>query len=151
MKKFKFSLEKVLEVKEIEEKNIQRRLQKVQSLIFETERKIFEVSEKISSEGKKINSKINSIMKSSEIMIHFKYIESLTDQLNNHKAQLRDLRLDEEQIQAELVEKSREKKAIEKLKEIKYEEYRKEHNKEQQIILDEISIQNHRLKVGSVS
>ena len=151
MKKFKFSLEKVLEVKEIEEKNIQRRLQKVQSLIFETEKNIFSVSEKISSEGKKVNSMINNIMKSTDIMIHYKYIESLCDQLNSLKAHLRDLRVDEEQITTELIEKSKEKKAIEKLKEIKYEEYRKEYNKEQQTILDEISIQSHRLKVGSVS
>ena len=151
MKKFKFSLDKVLEVKEIEEKNIQRRLQKVQSMIYETENKILTVSEKISAEGKKVNTMINNIMKSTDIMLHYRYIESLCDQLNGLKAHLRDLRLDEEQITTELVEKSKEKKAIEKLKEIKYEEYRKEYNKEQQVILDEISIQSHRLKIGSVS
>jgi flagellar FliJ protein len=150
MKKFKFTLEKVLEVKEIEEKVIQRQLQKVQSQIFENEKKIALIAEKISEERIKVNSKTESLMNSSEMMLHYNYLESLKVDMEHYLIVNQKLRIEEAEIQAQLVEKSKEKKALERLREIKYEEYRRDYNKEQQNFLDDISIQGHRLKAGTV-
>jgi flagellar FliJ protein len=150
MKKFKFTLEKVLEVKEIEEKVIQRQLQKVQSQIFENEKYIALIAEKISEERVKVNTKSEKVMHSSEMMLHYNYLESLKADMEHYMMANQKLRLEELDIQSQLVEKSKEKKALERLREIKYEEFRRDYNKEQQSFLDDISIQGHRLKAGSV-
>jgi len=148
MKKFKFSLEKVLEVKEIEEKVIQKNLLLVQNQIYEIERKIVEIAEKISIERKNVSEVSSTVTKSTDIMLHYRYIESLSRETEICKDSLVGLRLKENEYRLQLIEKSREKKALEKLKEIKYEEFRKEYNKEQQLFIDDISIQNHRFKQG---
>ena len=149
MKKFKFSLEKVLEIKEIEEKVIQKNLLLIQNEILDTEKKILSLKEKISTERKKISSLSLSVINSVEIMLHYKYIDGLSfdvDQLIDH---LSSLRINEMTIKNQLIEKSREKKALERLKEIKFEEFRKDYKKEQQHFLDDISTQNHRFKTGN--
>ena len=149
MKRFKFSLEKVLEVKEIEEKIIQKNLLLVQNQIFETEKKITSIAEKISAERKKVCELSLKLINSVEIMLHYKFIESLNNEADFLKDNLKSLRLNEQKIKNQLIEKSKERKALEKLKEIKYEEFRKVYNKEQQLFLDDISIQSHRFKQGT--
>ncbi len=148
MKKFKFSLEKVLEIKEIEEKLIQKNLLLVQNQITETEKKITSINEKISDERKNVTSLSLKVSNSVEIMLHYRFIECLDKEKDSFKEELCSLRLNEMKIKDQLLNKSKEKKALERLKEIKYEEFKKEYNKEQQIFIDEISIQNHRLKEG---
>ena len=148
MKKFSFSLEKVLEVKEIEEKVIQKNLLLLQHEIFEIEKKITLIAEKISEVKAKVCSLSMKQINTVEIMLHYKYIESLTNETEIHKNTINNLRISEQKIKIQLIEKSKERKALERLKEIKYEEFRKEYNKEQQLFLDDISIQNHRLKQG---
>lgn len=147
MKKFQFSLEKVLEVKEIEERIIQKDLMLVQRDILEKENNIQQVREKISDERIKLSLLNQKSSSSAEIMIHYKYLESLSKKIELLNNDLNLLRHKESILKNDLIEKSREKKSLEKLKEIKYEEYRKNYNKHQQIVLDEISIQNYRLKM----
>jgi flagellar FliJ protein len=148
MKKFSFSLEKVLEVKEIEEKMIHKNLLLLQHEIFEVEKKITLLAEIISEARAKVCSLSMKLVNSVEIMIHYRYIESLTHETKNHQNTLTALRLKEQKIQLQLIEKSKEKKTLERLKEIKFEEHRKDYNKEQQLFLDDISVQNHRMKQG---
>lgn len=150
MKKFKFTLEKVLEIKEIEEKVIYKDLLKIQHQILETEKNISDLQEKISQEGKKANSLNQEVKTSTDIMLHYNYIQSLDIEVEHLKEHLDTLKLNESILKTKLVEKSREKKALERLKEIKYEEYKKEYNKEQQAYLDDVSIQNHRLRATNV-
>jgi len=148
MKKFSFSLEKVLEVKEIEEKVIQKNLLLLQHEIFEIEKKIAIIAEKISLERAKVCTLNMELINSDKIMLHYKYIESLSNETEVYKKTLVTLRINEQKIKLQLIEKSKERKALERLKEIKYEEFRKDYNKEQQLFLDDISIQNHRFKQG---
>ena len=150
MKKFKFSLEKVLEIKEVEEKIIQKDLLLVQHEIAETEKKIVSLKENISLERKKISTLSLSIINAMDIMLHYNYIDSLSAEVEILNDNLKKLRVKELQIKNQLIEKSREKKSLERLKEIKYEEFRKEYNKTQQQFIDDISIQSHRFKVGSI-
>jgi len=147
MKKFIFALEKVLEVKEIEEKIIQRNLLNLQNQIFETQKKISSIRESIGKEKNKLKYMGSTVTKSNQIMIHYKYIDSLNKEIDICNDLLKTLFVKESALKAQLLEKTREKKAIERLKEIKYEEYKKEYNKSQQNFLDDISIQSHRLKV----
>jgi flagellar FliJ protein len=149
MKKFKFSLEKVLEIKEIEEKIIQKALLTIQREIFETETIISRLSENVTNERVKICKLNQSITTSKDIMLHQKHIENLENKIQFLRENLITLRINEETTRNQLIAKSREKKAIDRLKEIKYEEFRKNYKKEQQLFIDDISIQTHRFKTGS--
>ena len=150
MKKFKFTLEKVLEIKEVEEKVIQKNLLLIQHEIAETEKKILSLKEKISLERDKISSLSSQVIFTGDIMLHYKYIECLNMDVEILNDTLKSLKINEFTIKKQLVEKSKEKKALERLKEIKYEEFRKEYNKAQRLFIDEISIQSHRQKVGNL-
>ena len=149
MKKFKFSLEKVLEIKEIEEKVIQKNLYLVQNQIYETEESIKKLTENISIEREKVFQMSRATASSSEIMLHTKYIDGLQINLESLTQVLVQLREKESLIKAQLLEKTKEKKALDRLKEIKFEEYQKQYKKEQQLFIDDISIQNHRFKTGN--
>jgi flagellar FliJ protein len=149
MKKFQFSLEKVLEVKEIEEKIIQKDLMTVQREILDNENLILEIQEKISQERINLSIINHKGAGSAEIMIHYKYLDSLQKRIDLIKNELKSLYQKENLLKLELTHKSQEKKSLERLKEIKFEEYKKDFNKSQQIILDEISIQNFRIRQES--
>ena len=150
MKKFKFSLGKVLEIKEVEEKVIQKKLLLIQNEISETEKKIISVKENISCQRKEICILSLSVINTVEVMLYYKYIESLNNEVEFLTSHIKKLKINEDNIKKQLIEKSREKKALERLKEIKYEEYRKEYKKEQQLFIDDMSIQNHRFRVGNI-
>lgn len=146
MKKFQFSLEKVLEVKEIEEKILQRDIMLLQKEILDKENFILDIREKISQERINLSIINHKGAVSAEIMMHYKYLDSLQKRTEMLKNDLILLRQKEAELRSELTAKSQEKKSLERLKEIKYDEYKKNFNKTQQVILDEISIQNFRLK-----
>ena len=151
MKKFMFSLEKVLEVKRIEEKTIQKQLLFVQAKIYEVEQNILALTEKITLEREILSSSQNEKKNSNSIMLHYNYIESLSVEKENFYLDLDNLKHTETSIRVKLVEKSKERRALEKLRESKLQEYRKEYNKEQQILYNEISLNSHRLKQGATS
>ncbi len=146
MKKFQFSLEKVLEVKEIEEKILQRDLLLIQKEIIDQENKILDNQEKISQERINLSVLNQKGTDSAEIMMHYKYLDSLHKKMEILMTDLKALTVKEEKIKSMLVIKSQEKKSLDRLKEIKYDEFRKNYKKQQQILLDEVSIQNFRMK-----
>ncbi len=148
MKKFQFSLEKVLEVKEIEEKIIQRDLMILHKEILDKENIILELKEKISQERINLSLLNQKGTVSSEIMLYYRFIESLGKKLEYYKNEVNILLIKEDKLKTDLINKSQEKKSLERLKEIKMEEYKKNYNKSQQTIIDEISIQNFRAKQG---
>lgn len=148
MKKFQFSLEKVLEVKEIEEKIIQRDLMIIHKEILDKENIILELKEKISQERINLSLLNQKGAVSSEIMLYYRFIESLGKKLEYYKNEVNILLLKEDKLKSDLINKSQEKKSLERLKEIKMEEYKKNYSKSQQTIIDEISIQNFRAKQG---
>ena len=148
MKRFKFSLEKVLEIKGIEEKTIQKNLLLIQNEIMENERNIITLKENISSERKKVSNLSKSISNTTDIMVYYRYIDALSSEVENLNNNLKTLKQKEIVVKNQLIEKSKEKKSLERLKDIQFEEYRNEYIKAQQISIDAISIQNHRFKTS---
>jgi len=151
MKRFIFSLEKVLEVKKIEEKTIQKHLLYIQAKIYEVEKNILSIDEKISQERHNLSSLKSSKKNSNDIMVHYNYIESLSIDKENLYIDLDNLKMTESNVRKKLVEKSKERKTLEKMKENRYIEYRKDYYQEQQKKYDEISISNHRIRHGATS
>jgi flagellar FliJ protein len=148
MKRFKFNLEKVLEIKEIEEKVIQKDLLLIQHQIKENEKIITNYKEKISCEKNNVTLLSSKLIKQIEIMTHYKYIDSCNAEIERLKQIISQLRTKETKLKNSLLEKSKERRTLERLKEIKFEEFKKQYNKQEQNTMDEISIQNHKLKIG---
>jgi flagellar FliJ protein len=123
----------------------------IQNEIFECEKKISTLAEKISEARHKVCSLSIKLVNSVEIMLHYKYIESMNLETEQLKETIKSLRINEQKVKSQLLEKSKERKSLERLKDIKFEEYRKDYNKEQQLFLDEISIQHHRYKKEAYS
>ena len=135
MKKFKFSLEKVLSLREFEEKQAQIELGKAQSVVND----INEQLKIIASERVKSN---ESRSKSSDLT----FLMSIENYINglDYKKELLIQELAKAQIileekRAIVIEAIKKRKSLEKLKEKQFESYKKEYNKEEEKILDEIS------------
>lgn len=146
MKKFSFSLDKVLEIKEIEENLIQKDILILRNQMHAQEQKIQGMCEKISDEQRKRDDMNSQKSTSTEVMLILHYIESLIQQKCLYEIELKSMKQKEDELHERLIEKSREKKALERLKEIRYEDYKKEYHKFEQNSMDEISIQAHRSK-----
>ncbi len=141
MKKFEFSLQKVMEVKETEEKLLQRDLYMIQSDLLEAEKEKDMAEMRLRQEldaQKKLNRKKTT---SAQFMLHSNYVDCLKHDFEGSRRKVSSLQVKESQARDKLLEKTREKKTIEKLKESRLEEYYKELKKEEQDFLDEIAAQ----------
>ncbi len=144
MKKFEFSLQKVMEVKETEEKLLQRDLYMIQSDLIEAEKEKDMAEMRLKKEmeaQKKLNRKKTT---SAQFMLHRNYVDCLKSEWEGTRRKVSTLQVKECEARDKLLEKTREKKTIEKLRETRLEEYYKEVKKEEQDFLDEIAAQKPR-------
>lgn len=140
MKKFKFSLEKVKELRETQEKLIKRELSVTQQELYFTETKRDKVKEEINHQWK--NRSDNEATNSNAIMAAIYYIESLEEKLTFLNKEIYQLEEKISEIRGRLLAKVKEKKTLEKLKELKQLEYKKLMKKKDQETMDEISVQS---------
>lgn len=141
MKKFKFSLEKVLDVKKSEEKILQKELVVLQRELYDKENESKKIRRKINKEFKRKEKLNRKVTNSSKIMMIHKYIQNLQMEFDRTQETISQLIIKVENARQRLLEKVKEKKSIEKLKELKYEKYKKQQKKTEQEFLDEISSQ----------
>ncbi len=141
MKKFEFSLQKVMEVKETEEKLLQRDLYMIQTDLLEAEKEKDQAEKRLLNEmdeQKKMNRKKTT---SAQFMLHRDYVTCLKHEWEGTRQKVSSLQCKESEARERLLKKTQEKKTIEKLRESRFEEYRKEVKKEEQDFLDEIAAQ----------
>ena len=135
MKKFKFSLEKVLSLREFEQNQAQIELGKAQSVVNEINEQLkFIASEIVKSNESRANStELNFLLSVENYLNGLKYKkELLLEELAKAQLVL-------EEKRAIVVEAIKKRKSLEKLKEKQFEEYKKQYNLEEEKILDEIS------------
>ena len=136
MKKFKFSLEKVLSLREFEEKQAQIELGKAQSVVNDLNEQLkFIASERLKSNESRSKSSDLTFLMSIE-----NYINGLDYKKEKLIEELAQAQIILEEKRAIVVEAIKKRKSLEKLKEKQFESYKKEYNKEEEKILDEISI-----------
>ena len=140
MKKFKFSLEKVKELRETQEKLIKKELSVAQHKLYTTENKRDKIKDEINYQWNNRNEE--KITNSYKVMAVIKYIESLEEKLSFVSIEINYLEEKISEIRDRLLEKVKEKKTLEKLKELKMVEYNKLMKKKEQEIMDEISVQS---------
>ena len=135
MKKFKFSLEKVLSLREFEEKQAQIELGKAQTIVNDLNNQLkYIASEKLKTNEARSNSSDLSFLISIE-----KYMNGLEYKKELLLEELAKAQLVLEEKRAIVVEAIKKRKSLEKLKEKQFDEYKKQYNLEEEKILDEIS------------
>ena len=135
MKKFKFSLEKVLSLREFEQNQAQIELGKAQSVVNDLNNQLKYIASEIirSNESRSNSTDLNFLLS----------IENYVNGLNYKKEilleELAKAQLVLEEKRAIVVEAIKKRKSLEKLKEKQLEEYKKQYNLEEEKVLDEIS------------
>jgi len=141
VKKFSFSLEKVMDVKEMEKKIIQRRLFTLES---DLNTQNIELKKLTSIFEKELHYKDEMMQKktsSNELNLQRKYIESIIFDIENQNREIVLLKSKIQKVKEELAEKAKEKKALEILKENKLEDYNKQVKKMEQVKMDDVAAQ----------
>ena len=134
MKKFKFSLEKVLSLREFEQNQAQIELGKAQSVVNDLNNQLKYIASEIvrSNESRSTSSELNFLLS----------IENYVNGLNYKKEilleELAKAQLVLEEKRAIVVEAIKKRKSLEKLKEKQLSEYKKEVLKEEENALDDI-------------
>ncbi len=141
MKKFSFSLEKVMDVKEIEKKIIQRQLFTLESDLNIKNKKLKKISNKFEKELRFQDDMMKKKVSSNEITLQSKYLESIKFEIENQNQDIVLLQAEIKKVRERLAEKAKEKKALEILKENKLEYFKKQVKKNEQSKLDDVAAQ----------
>lgn len=146
IKKFKFGLEKLLEIRIDKEEESKRKFTKTQREKQETENKLIGLKENYE--------KYNGIEKGESVVyqkIKRNYLYALDKGISETEKNLEIKNKELEIRREDLIKKQIDRKTVDILKERKYIEYTKEEERKEQILIDELSlysyIRNHRKEV----
>ncbi|HHV73592.1 MAG TPA: flagellar export protein FliJ [Thermoanaerobacterium sp.] len=149
MKKFRYTLETVLNIKEQRQKMEKEKMAILISKYEVQKNKLIEIIniiEKTTKESEENKALGTSAMNLRQFNL---YIESLYEKYNQQKAILKEIEEEIEKERHNLMEVSKEKEALESLKEKKYEEYKYQTVIEQNLMIDEqISYKTARSTLG---
>ncbi|MBI4568889.1 MAG: flagellar export protein FliJ [Planctomycetes bacterium] len=151
MPKFRFKLESVLGVKEAVEAQKQRAFAEAQRRVIEKEEARQRCLEEVRRTIVALRRITESHLDIKEVLSHQRYINSLRVATARIDAELPPLRAEMEKRRLELVEASKERKALEKLKVRQFEEWRKEQDRIEQKSLDEMGLNSFRAKRKQVA
>ncbi|HNX25483.1 MAG TPA: flagellar export protein FliJ [Spirochaetota bacterium] len=131
MKKFRFTLQRLLDIREARETEIKNELMKVLSLQNKERILQEELRSKISRYEIQYSERIKKgFFSAEEVMSMMRYTDVARKAIIEAERRIEDLQPEVDRIRERLVAASREKKIVEKLKERKFEEYEYEFNRE---------------------
>lgn len=139
MAKYKFRFQSILSVKEIMEKKIQEEISVINMEIEDWKKKLFVLNE----EKEKIIKKVSEgSAKVSEYQSMKMYVLQIENQIDHTNKEIANCIKRREQKQKELVEKKKEIKSFETLKENDYQNYLTEERKNELKMLNEVALRN---------
>ncbi len=141
MKKFKFRLDSVLQVREKQEKKVQVEMAEIIMERSHEEKKLEQLADQ--REQMIVEAEKKERLSAEELQTDQSYLNSLADQISQKKNNVNELLNREDEKRDELVKKMTEKKVLEKLKEKKKLEHTHEVDKEDQTMLDSIGHQHN--------
>lgn len=150
MKKFSFKLEPVLKYKNDKLKLLRNEHAKILQRIVAQEEKIAALEKGRDTFAVEFDKKKASGITPMEAVNYQNYLTRQNAVINREYGVLHEIRQEEEQKKAEILEARKESMAIEKLKEINLEQYRKEENKENEQFIEEF-VSNSRASERGVS
>ena len=137
MARFKFRLQSVIRVKEIQEKKIQRELAQVKRRILQERENL----ETLEDERERLlsSSPLNGKIKAADIVVHQDYIKKISEQIRFENDQIENLTEFESKKIDEVLDVKKDREAIEHLREKRLEECRRELDKKEQVLIDAIA------------
>ncbi len=137
MSKFKFRLQPVIRVKEIQEKKIQRELAQVKRRILQERENL----ENLEDEREKVlsSSPLSGRIKAADIVIHQDYIQKISEQIRFENKQIENLTEFETKKIDEVLDVKKDKEAIEHLREKRLEENRRDLDRKEQVLIDAVA------------
>lgn len=134
MKPFKFSLEKIYDLRIQEEKNVKRQFGEIQKLVTQKEQKIQQMmAEKAIMMGEQH-------LEIRQMQVHYRYLARLDQQIMDEHQELLSIKQQLAEILDLYVAAQKERKIIEKLREKKEHDYLEELKKVEQKQLDEFRL-----------
>jgi len=144
MAKFNFRLEPVVSLKKQKENERKAALARAKDELAERQRKLINLCEhRDECEKALVNELLAGSVDISRKVIFYAYLERLADEIAQQREQVTDAKRDVEEKRNLLLESSREKKTLEKLRERMWERYLKETRRLEQAMLDEVGGQMH--------
>lgn len=131
MKKFKFKLQKLLDIREAFEKKIKNELAELVNLQNIERNKQIELQQRMLERKNVIRSLIkNKTFSYSEVMMYEKFTDSANKAINIAEYKIKQMEPGIQRVREKLVEASKEKKVVEKLKERQFKDYLYKLNRE---------------------
>lgn len=141
MKQFEFKLQKVMETTKIREELKKRELAKALVVLAQNESLLEAMFDRLEEQIEEYNTrKLKPSMTASDLINFSHYTEKLLTDIQHQKKTIEDLAEKVRQHREKLIEVTKDKKILERLKERRYEEYRKKLRSMEQKFMDELSI-----------
>jgi flagellar protein FliJ len=138
MKKFQFRLQRVLETKEVAERECQRLLGEIQQQLTIAENELRVLNEELENERDGQREMIKGTIRAGDFVLRHKYQKDLELRISFKKSEINKIASKVEKARIVLIEASKEKKVLEKLHDRRFEEHKKDTATKQQNILDDI-------------
>ncbi len=148
MKKFRFSLQRLLDIREARETEVKHELMKVLSLQNVERVRQDEIRAKISRYEVQYSERLKKgVFSTDEVMSLMRYSDVSRNAIIESDRRIEELQPEVDRIREKLVVASRDKKIVEKLKDRKYEEFEYEFNREQAKENDDINQKLYHRKI----
>lgn len=149
MKRFNFRLQKVMEMRQWNEKLSQQRMAEAQRQREEARRNVETAETAVQQHDTELVKQMNRDIQAGDALTHLDYAAKLRGDARAHADTLQEREESVTQRRGELVEASRDKKTIETLRDRRFVEHQKVAQRAEQAILDEIGGQRHLKKMTS--
>ena len=147
MKKFKFRLQRVLDTKGSDEKMRQRDLGIAQQTFNTEEERLKNLNTELREQSEKQRSLVSGSAKVADLVMNHRWQRQLNTRISKQTEEVEHCGEVVEERRQELLETSREKKVLERLKEKKFEEYRITELTAQQNALDDLGSRKRSIMV----
>ncbi len=136
---YKFPLGTVLNHRKFLEENIQKEFGILKRLLVDERKKLADIRNASKKCSKELRQKQQKSLTVSENLIYVQFIEQLSRNFDKQKVRVIETEQDVEKKRVDLVEAMKNRKALEKLKEKGFEEYRKNLMKQEQNFMNEMA------------
>jgi flagellar FliJ protein len=137
MAKFKFRLQSLIKVKEIQEKKVERELATIKNNILKEQARLDDL--KHEHERLVSASPVEGKVRAADIALHQDYIQKISSQIHFENTRIVLLTQSENKKIDEVMEVKKDKEAIERLREKRFEEYKKDVEKKEQVLIDALA------------
>ena len=137
MAKFKFRLQSLIKVKEIQEKKVERELATIKNNILKEQARLDDL--KHEHERLVSASPVEGKVRAADIALRQDYIQKISSQIHFENTRIVLLTQSENKKIDEVMEVKKDKEAIERLREKRFEEYKKDVEKKEQVLIDALA------------